>query len=231
MGCISDGAELGEIAVGPAARVPALERFIRQPPQVLDQGELQHGGPRPQLADGERRHSLVRGHEAHQLRAVEAAVGMPDQLQSHGVDPRDAGHPARGEFGELAVVLLRQVVPRAPDLRLDEVEVIEEPFRNGRDELAAVHVIGQDAIRLAQHAGVVFQAREEGADLAAGIPCQREAGGEGFGPVLEPLDAEELGAEWLLGLWVAAAPEEAEQRPQGVNQGDLQVVSSSGGIQ
>src|SRR2546422_1546310 len=85
-------------------------------------------------------------------------------------------------------------------------------------------VVGEDAIGLAQHAGIVLQAREERAGLAARIPSQREAGGEGPGPFLQALDAEELGAERLLGFQAAAAPEEAKQRPQGGSQGDLPMV-------
>src|SRR5256712_6696982 len=82
-------------------------------------------------------------------------------------------------------------------------------------------VVGEDAIGLAQHAGIVLQAREERAGLAARIPSQGEAGGEGPGPFLQALDAEELSAERLLGFRAAAAPEGAEQQPQGVSQGDL----------
>ena len=111
-----------------------------------------------------------------------------------------------------------------PDLGLDEVKVVEEPFRRRGDELAAVDIVGQDAIGLAQHPGVVLQAREEWTGLAARIPGQREAGGEGPGPFLQALDAEEFGAEGLLGFRAAAAPEEAAQRPQGVSQGDLPMV-------
>src|SRR5712691_814406 len=86
-------------------------------------------------------------------------------------------------------------------------------------------VVGEDAIGLAQHAGIVLQAREERAGLAARIPSQREAGGEGPGPFLQALDAEELAAEGLLGFRAAAAaPKEAAQRPQGVSQGDLPMV-------
>src|SRR5260370_5946715 len=85
-------------------------------------------------------------------------------------------------------------------------------------------VVGEDTIGLAQHAGIVLKAREERAGLAAWIPSQREAGGEGPGPFLQALDAEELGAQGLLGFQAAAAPEEAKQRPKGVSQGDLPMV-------
>src|SRR2546426_5086745 len=90
----------------------------------------------------------------------------------------------------------------------------------GGHELAAMDVVGEDAIGLAQHAGIVLQAREERAGLAARIPSQGDAGGEGPGPFLQALDAEELGAEGLRRFRTAAAPEKAAQRPQGVSQGD-----------
>src|SRR3989454_10740636 len=86
----------------------------------------------------------------------------------------------------------------------------------GGHELAAMDVVGEDAIGLAQHAGIVLQAREERAGLAARIPSQGEAGGEGPGPFLQALGAEGCGAEGPLGVRAAAAPAEAGPRPQGV---------------
>jgi hypothetical protein len=103
-----------------------------------------------------------------------------------------------------------------PNLDFDEVEVVEQPLRRWGDELATVHIVGEEAIRLAQHAGVVFQAGEEWADFAARIPSQREAGREGSGPFLQPLDAQELGTKGLFGGRAATAPEKTEQGPQGV---------------
>src|SRR5260370_34811023 len=85
-------------------------------------------------------------------------------------------------------------------------------------------VVGEDTIGLAQHAGIALQAREERAGLAAWIPSQREAGGEGPGPFLQALDAEELGAEGLPGFPTAAAPAAAKQRPQGGSQADRPMV-------
>ncbi|OGT96193.1 MAG: hypothetical protein A3I79_07330 [Gemmatimonadetes bacterium RIFCSPLOWO2_02_FULL_71_11] len=82
-------------------------------------------------------------------------------------------------------------------------------------------VVGENAIGLAHHPGVIVEATEKPSVLAAGIPGQREARGEGPGPFLQALDAQELGAQGLLDFRAAAAPEEAEQRPQGVSQGDL----------
>ena len=100
---------------------------------------------------------------------IEAAVGVADQLQRHGVDPRHAGHLARRELGQLAVVPPRQVVPHAADLGLDQVEVVEQPLGGGGEELAAVHVVGEDAVGVAQHPGVVVEAGgRTGARVVAG---------------------------------------------------------------
>lgn len=102
-------------------------------------------------------------------------------------------------------------MPRIADLALDEMEVVEQPFRRRRNERAAVHLVGEDPVGLAQDAGVVFQPREEGASVATRVTGESEAGGEGLGPLLQPLDAQELGAERRFGGSGPAASEEAEQ--------------------
>ena len=210
-----------EIAVGRPASLPAPQCFVRQPPQIFDQGELEHAGPGPQLADREGSHALVCCHEPHQLQTIQAPVGVTNELQRHGVDPRGAGQLSRGQLGQLAVVLPREVVPDASDLGLDEMEIVEQPFGGRRHEHTPVDVAGEDAVGLAQHAGVIVEATEKPSVLAAGIPGQRKARGEGPGPFLQALDAQELGAQGLLDYRAAAAPEAAEQRPHCVSQGDL----------
>ena len=70
-------------------------------------------------------------------------------------------------FGQLAVVAARQVLAHVADLGGDQVEVVEQPLRGGRDELPAVHVVGQREVGLAQDARVVGEAREQVARVAA----------------------------------------------------------------
>ena len=94
-----------------------FERLLRQPAQVLDEGELQHARPGPQLADGQRGHRLVAVHEAHELLPVQAAVAVTDQLHGHGVDAGVARELARGELGQLAVVAGREVPADVPGSR------------------------------------------------------------------------------------------------------------------
>ena len=135
---------------------------------------------------------------AHELGAVEAAVAVADQLDRERVDAGVPGLLPRGELGQLAVVAAREVLADVPDLGGDEVVVVEEPLRRGGDELAAVHVAGERAVRLAQHADVVVEARED-APRRAPRRVHREPGRERAGALVEPLDAEQLVAERLLG--------------------------------
>jgi hypothetical protein len=100
-------------------------------------------------------------------------------------------------------------VPDAPDLAFDDMEVVEQPFRRRGNELTAVDVVREDAIGLAQRAGVVPEAREERVGPAARVAGQGEAGGENPGSFLQTLDAQQLGGERLLDLRAAAGPEEA----------------------
>ncbi len=191
------GVDPRHVRVGRAPGRAGGERLVREPPEVLDERELQHARPRPELADGERGDRLEGVQPAHELGAVEAAVAVADQLDRERVD---AGVPRllpRGELGQLAVVAAREVLADVPDLGGDEVVVVEEPLRRGGDELAAVHVAGERAVRLAQHADVVVEARED-APRRASRRVHREAGRERAGPLVEALDAEQLVPERLL---------------------------------
>ena len=219
--------DLVEVAVGREARLAGCERLLRQAPQVLDQRDLEHAGPGPQLADGQGGHGLVGGHEPHQLHAIEAPVGVADQLQRHRVDARHARHFAGRQLGEPAVIPARQVVPHAAELRLDQVGVVEVPFGGGGEELAAVDVVRQDAIGVAEDPGVVVEAEEEGLGPAPGAAGQGEAGGEHAGPLLEALDAQQFGAERAL-TGGAARPEDTEEGVQGVDHVEVYPISGGG---
>jgi hypothetical protein len=52
-----------------------------------------------------------------------------------------AGFVATISTNQLAVVAWREVPAHAQDLGRHEVEVVEEPFRRGGDELLLVHVV------------------------------------------------------------------------------------------
>ncbi len=80
------GVDSRDVVVGGAACLARLDGFLRQAAQVLDERQLEHARPGPQLADRERCDRLVAVQEAEQLLAVEAAVAVADQLDGHGVD-------------------------------------------------------------------------------------------------------------------------------------------------
>ena len=84
-----------EQAVGPAIREGALgpsrDLLVRQPTHVLDEAEPQHDRHGPQLADRERRHRLIALDVLEQVFAVEAGVGVGDEVQRERIDARIAG--------------------------------------------------------------------------------------------------------------------------------------------
>ncbi len=86
-----------DVAVGGPARRARRQQFLGQPAQVLDERQLQHARPRPQLADRQRRDALVAVQELDQLLAIEPAVAVADQLDGDRVDARVTGVLARGE--------------------------------------------------------------------------------------------------------------------------------------
>jgi len=73
------------------------------------------------------------------------------------VDARLARELAGRELRQLPVVPGREVVPDGPCLRLDEVEVVEQPLGGRRDGDAPVDVVGEGAVRRVQGADVRFE--------------------------------------------------------------------------
>ena len=47
------------------------------------------------------------------------------------------------------------------DLRRHQVEVVEQPFCRGGDELPGPDIVRQGPVRVAQHAGVVIESRKD----------------------------------------------------------------------
>jgi hypothetical protein len=208
---VSGGVDPGHVGVRGADRIAGLEGLLRQPPEVLDEGELEHARPCPQLADRQGSHGLVAVHEAHELLAVQAAVAVADELDGHRVDPGIARPLPERQLRQLSVVAGGKAPADVEDLGRHEMEVVEDPFLRGSHELAAVHVLGHGEVRLAQDAGVVLEARQDVARGASGARVESEPGGEGARALLQTLDAQELVAQRPLGRRGGSLPEEAEQ--------------------
>ena len=93
------------------------------------------------------RDALVAVDEHRELLTVDPAVAVTHQLDGHGVDPRVTRVLARRERGQLPVVGAGQMLADVPDLRRHQVEVVEQPFRRGGDELSGPDIVGQRSVR------------------------------------------------------------------------------------
>ena len=195
VGVAALGFERGDERVGAPTGLAARQHLVGQAPHVLDQGGLERARPGPDLADAERRHGLVRREEALESLHVEPRVAVAQELHGEQVDPRRRARSGRGDQRKLAVVGRRQVPAQLGHLGLDQVEVVEQPLGRGRHGDAAMDVVGELAIRLAQRGGVVADAAVVGA--AARAPPRERALLRGQSPraVLQPLDVQQLRAK------------------------------------
>ncbi len=204
----SVGAE-AEQAVGDlVGRLPgraAAHDLLREAAEVVDKENPQADGDRPQLADRERLHLLVRAHHAPQALRVETAVRVRDIGPGEAQDPRVPCEMTVGQLGELAVVVRGQVVADLAELFVDDGEVVDEPLCGRRDRSFVLDRPGQDAVRLHQDAAVLGDAGPDG--MTAPRPVGDRLGGcQRPGVLLEPFHAEELGEDRLLELRLRASP-------------------------
>ena len=144
-----------------------VEHLVGQPPEILDERELQHARPRPELADGERSDALKAVEEKRELLNIEAAVAVPDQLNGNPVDACVARLLPNRERRQFAIVRARKILADVDDVGCDEVEVVEEPFGGGRYELTVVHILGKRMVRRAQGPGIVGEPRKDAARATA----------------------------------------------------------------
>ena len=120
-------------SIGLDPRCARNENFIDQAANVFDERGLEQDRPRPQLADGERRDGLERDHESRQPLEIEPAVTMTDQLIGHRMHASPARHARRGQLRKSCEIASRKIPFQVDDCALDDVEVIEEPFRRRRN--------------------------------------------------------------------------------------------------
>ena len=110
--------------------------LVAEPAEVLQERQAEHGRDGPDLARREGRRLLVRLDHLADLRLAQRRVGVPQQGRRHGVD---TGHPrevTEAQGRQFAVVAARQVVAYLADDFLDDVIVVEEPFRLAWDRVS-----------------------------------------------------------------------------------------------
>ncbi len=195
---------VGEL-VGRLPRSPAPHDLLGEAPEIVHEEDPEGDRGRPELADRERLHFLVRPHHAPQALRVETAVRVGDIRPGEAQDPRVALEMASGQLGELAVVVRGQVVADLAELLVDDRVVVDEPLSGRCDPSLVLDRAGQDAVGLQQDAAVLGDA---GPDVASptGRGGDRLGGGQRPGVLFQPLHTEELGEDRLFELGLQANP-------------------------
>ena len=151
--------------IGPVVRPVPVHAVGAHPrrhtAEVLQQGEPQHDRDGPQLADAERGHRLVGGDEAAEAADIQAAVAVRNRLEGDVVDPRQSGRWTVGQARQFTAVASREVPPRRPDLLLDQIEVVEQPFSRRRDPAVGIDGVRQQDPHGHQQALVLRQPSQE----------------------------------------------------------------------
>ncbi len=183
------GTQVGHLACGLVAG-----HALGEPAQVLDQQHAQSRGQCPHLAQAQLARLLVAVEEVREQLVVECAVGVRDERPGHAVDARQSREGLVLQQRQRAEVAARQRIADLLELRLDEVEVVEQPLGRGTHVVAGGSLLADRVVRLAQHADVGAQAREEsgrgqrGAFGAVRLP-------EAAAVLRKALRAEDLGAD------------------------------------
>ena len=175
---------VGAVAVDRAGRDPGSDAA-----QILDQRQAQHDGNGPQFAQLERRHRLVGRHEAGKTLRVDPAVAVRDRLEREVVDARKPGGGPVRQAGKLAAVPLGQVPLGRADLLLDQVEIVEQPFRGGRDAAVRRDRRGQQVADFDQDGFVLGQPRQQLVGAARRQPVRDR---EALAVLLHLIGAEQL---------------------------------------
>ena len=71
------------------------------------------------------------------------AVGVRDELDRKCVDARVIFECTFRQFGQFAVIAARQVLANFANLFFDDMKIIDEPFRGGRNDVFAPKRLGQ----------------------------------------------------------------------------------------
>ena len=153
--------QLGRESPGGFALLLGTQRLHREPAEVLHQGQAQHDGDRPQLADRQRRDVLIGVRKPPQQLLIEASGRVRDEIARQDVHPRIPPPAAGRQRGQLFVVLARQVAPDLQHLRAHHVVVVAEPLLRRRLGGLREALFRQLLVGLFQPLRVALQAAEE----------------------------------------------------------------------
>jgi hypothetical protein len=116
---------------------------------------------------------------------------MSYQGQRDRINPGIPLELSLGEFGEFPVVVLRQVQLDTSELILDNMEVVDKPFRSGRDRFLVPDRSGQRAVIPEQACAVPLELGKQ-RPAATPIGTNFELGRKMSGIELKAFNAEQL---------------------------------------
>src|SRR5213078_162129 len=121
---------------------------------------------------------------------------MRDERPGHPVDARITRERSVSQLGELAVEPGRQVVADLAQLFVHEMEVVDQPFRRGRDRSLLANRLRDHSMRVAQDTAVLENARQQSTALTR-LAHDALGGRQALGVLFEALDTKELGPDRL----------------------------------
>ena len=144
-------------------------------------------------------HALIGGDERAQHFGIEAAVGMRYISPGHAEHARIAFQVAGGQFRQFFVKAGGKVVANFAKLFLNDVKVIDQPFRCRGDGEVLLNRLGSGTVIFQQRAAVFGYARYK-RTAAIGIRRNSLSSGQAFGMLFQTLDTEKLCANGLFGF-------------------------------
>ncbi len=175
--------------------------------QVLKQRQAQHDGHGPKFTQLERLHFLIGLEKQAEIFLINLTVGVPDQFQDDIVDAREAFARSGYQAGKLPAVTGGEMGAGQFDLFLNQVVVVQQPFRGRRDAPPQPDAVG-DGLMAAVDAALAFRKLVEQPFMFA-QNLRLVPGGEEFRVVFELADAEQFGAQTHLLLHGRGMPRRA----------------------
>ena len=130
------------------------------------------------------------------------AVSVSDQRKGKGINTRIVLEWTIGEFRQLVVVTLRQILANLAHLLFDYMKIVDQPFGGRRDDVLFANRFGEGFISGDQLASVFFQARKQQAHALRSF-SDFVLGSQRRGILLQPLDAVKLFTDRQLRLRIA----------------------------
>ncbi len=201
--------------VGAAAKTLPLDDLLGRAAEVLDQHDAKRDRHGPQFTDRQRLDALIRVEHPAQRVDVEAAVHVRDIRPGDAEHPRQTGKVPALDTRQLAVVAGREVALDLEDLLLDDMVVVEDPFRCWGDGAPVLDDAGDRPIGREQRCFIVAEPGRQRMP-SAGRRVMALGVGKRGGVLRQPVQTELLGADQFLAMpqrLVLVAPQEPHVLP------------------